>query len=109
MVAFFRGDVIIVDYPFTDASAFKRRPVLVIASPYGDDIIVCQITSRMNIKRYAIEIFTQDIEGDSLSRDSYIMCHKISTIAQSQVIYRVGRISKEKMQEVARKIEEILL
>ncbi|WP_217177987.1 hypothetical protein [Methanoplanus limicola] len=44
MEKFVKGEVLAVPFPFSDLSDFKRRPVLVIATPEGEDIIVCQIT-----------------------------------------------------------------
>jgi len=46
MAKFVKGDVVIVPFPFSDLSQSKRRPALVIAGLDGDDLILCQITSR---------------------------------------------------------------
>jgi mRNA interferase MazF len=43
---FVKGDVVIVPLPFSDLSANKKRPALVIAELAGDDAILCQITSK---------------------------------------------------------------
>jgi len=43
---FIKGDVIIIPFPFTDLSGAKKRPAFVVADLQGDDIIVCQITSK---------------------------------------------------------------
>jgi mRNA interferase MazF len=42
-----RGDLLLVPYPFSDLSATKRRPVLVLMTPdrYGD-FIALPVTSR---------------------------------------------------------------
>ena len=39
MGRFVKGDVVVVPYPFSDFSAVKRRPALVIAELTGDDVI----------------------------------------------------------------------
>jgi len=41
-----KGDVVVVPFPFSDLTQSKRRPALVLASPRGDDIILCQITNQ---------------------------------------------------------------
>lgn len=46
MGAFVKGDVVVVPFPFSDLSAAKRRPALVVAALSGNDVILCQITSR---------------------------------------------------------------
>lgn len=46
MGKFVKGDVVVVPFPFSDLSASKRRPALVVATFMGDDVILCQITSK---------------------------------------------------------------
>lgn len=47
MDGFIKGDVVVLPLPFSDLSASKKRPALVItAAPPHDDIILCMITSK---------------------------------------------------------------
>jgi mRNA interferase MazF len=39
-----KGDIVILQFPFSDLSSSKRRPALVVANPIGDDVILVQIT-----------------------------------------------------------------
>jgi len=41
-----KGDVVVVPFHFSDLTQIKRQPALVLAVPGGDDLILCQITSR---------------------------------------------------------------
>ena len=41
------GEVVVIAFPFSDLSSSKRRPVLVLASLRGNDVILAQIASRM--------------------------------------------------------------
>ena len=47
MGEFVKGDIVVLPFPFSDLSANKRRPTLVLASLPGGDIVVCQITSQI--------------------------------------------------------------
>ena len=40
-----KGDVVVLPFPFSDLSASKKRPALVVATLSGEDVILCQITS----------------------------------------------------------------
>jgi mRNA interferase MazF len=51
---FVKGEVVVVPFPFSDLSRAKRRLAFVLANLDGNDIILCQITSRMTADRYAI-------------------------------------------------------
>jgi len=46
MAKFIKGDVVVIPFPFSDLTQTKRRPALVISALEGDDVILCQITSR---------------------------------------------------------------
>ncbi len=40
------GDILLVDFPFSDGSGSKRRPALVIAHDLEDDLLLARITSK---------------------------------------------------------------
>lgn len=45
-----KGNIVIIDFPFSNLVQVKRRPVLVIKIPKGEDIIVSQITGKSYVK-----------------------------------------------------------
>ncbi len=51
-----RGDVVVVPFPFSDLSQAKRRPALILADCKGEDLILCQITSRAVSDGYAVAL-----------------------------------------------------
>jgi mRNA interferase MazF len=53
---FVKGDVLVLNFPFSDLSQTKRRPALVLAAPGGDDIILCQITSQARSDRHSVPL-----------------------------------------------------
>jgi mRNA interferase MazF len=53
MGRFVKGDVVVLPFPFSDLSATKRRPALVVAALRGDDIILSQITTANNSDGYS--------------------------------------------------------
>ncbi len=108
MGRFVKGDVVVAPFPFSDLSASKRRPALVVASLTGDDVILCQITSQAVADSYAIPIGKSDFTSGSLPRDSNIRPNRLFTADGSIVLYRAGVLKPENVQEVADKIIEIL-
>jgi mRNA interferase MazF len=40
MEKFVKGDVVVIPFPFSDLSASKKRPALVVSNITGDDIIL---------------------------------------------------------------------
>jgi mRNA interferase MazF len=105
---FVKGDVVVIPFPFSDLSQSKRRPALVLALLEGDDAILCQITSR-NIKdKYAISVDDADFESGGLKQASNIRPNRLFTADTHIVLYRIGIISKDKLNHVIDKVVEII-
>jgi mRNA interferase MazF len=103
-----RGDVVVVPFPFSDLSQSKRRPALVVADLEGDDLILCQITSRNRPNRYAIALADADFDTGRLQRDSYIRAERLFTADSALVLYGVGTLRSDKMEAVTGAIVAIL-
>ncbi len=108
MERFVRGDVIVVDFPFSNLIQFKRRPVLVIKVPKGDDIIVNQITGMPYESSVEIPINKKDFSKDGLKVDSYLRLDKIFSIEKSLIKYKIGSLKQEKFKEVLDKVVSFL-
>jgi len=106
---FIKGDIVVVPFPFTNLAQSKRRPAYVLADLLsGDDVILCQITSQ-NIKdAYAIPLNVDDFEEGSLNKQSNIRPNKIFTADKSIILYKVGRIKEDKINEVKKAIIDML-
>ncbi len=107
MVKIMKGDIVVIKFPFTDFSNYKKRPALVLATLKGDDIIICQITSKRRNDPYAIEIDDNDIIGGTLYGKSYVRPSRLVTIDKKIVEYKVGHLNTKKFTEILEKIKEI--
>lgn len=102
MERFVKGDVVVVPFPFSDLSNSKRRPALVLADLIGDDIILCQITSK-NVKDiYSIGLTGKDFFEGDLHRTSNIRPNRIFTADKNIIIRKVGKIKEQKYLEVVK-------
>ncbi|RKY58886.1 MAG: type II toxin-antitoxin system PemK/MazF family toxin [Candidatus Latescibacterota bacterium] len=108
MGTFVKGDVVVVPFPFSDLSTAKRRPALVVATLTGDDVILCQITSRAVTDNYAIPITDNDFSTGSLRRDSNVRPNRLFTADSRIILYRAGTLNPSKMKEVIAKIVQII-
>jgi mRNA interferase MazF len=108
MAGFVKGDVVVVPFPFSDLTQAKRRPALVVATLQGDDLILCQITSQAVSDRYAITIDNSDFSLGSLNQTSNIRPNRLFTADQQIILYKVGQLKPEKLEEAIAKIIEIL-
>jgi mRNA interferase MazF len=108
MGQFVKGDVVVVPFPFSDLSSSKRRPAVVIASLTGDDIILCQITSKTIVDNYAIPITANDFASGSLNQDSNVRPNRLFTADSNIVLYKVGSLNQDKIREVIARVIEII-
>ncbi len=108
MAKFVKGDVVVVLFPFSDLTYAKRRPALVIAELEGDDIILCQITSQQIRDRYAVPIEDDDFDTGTLKQKSNVRPNRIFTADHHIVLYSVGHLKFNKINEVIEGIVNIL-
>ncbi|NJO63389.1 MAG: type II toxin-antitoxin system PemK/MazF family toxin [Richelia sp. RM2_1_2] len=105
---FTKGDVISVPFPFSDASATKRRPALIVAQSDSNNIILCPITSKPG-RDDEIKLEDKDfITGKLNLSPCYIRPNIIATVAKSRIIRYVGKLKDDKINEVTTVIIKIL-
>lgn len=108
MGRFVKGDVIVAPFPFSDLTAAKKRPALVIATLTGDDVLLCQITSKTVSDSYAIAITDADFVSGGLHQDSNIRPNRLFTADANIILYRAGVLSPKRVQEVVEEIVQIV-
>ena len=108
MARFIKGDVVVVPFPFSDLSQSKRRPAVVVANLTGDDVILCQITSQNVRDSYAIAITATDFSTGSLQQESNIRPNRVFTADRRILLYKVGSLIPEKLNQVVERLVELL-
>jgi mRNA interferase MazF len=103
-----KGDVVVVPFPFSDLTEAKRRPALVLAELDWEDRILCQITSQQFMDRYAVPIDESDFEEGSLRKTSIVRPNRIFTADRKIILYSVGHLKSDKINEIVTKIIDIL-
>jgi len=108
LATFVKGDVIVVPFPFSDLTRAKRRPALVIAKLDGDDIILCQVTSKNVKDRYSVSLTDNDFESGHLKRESNVRPNRIFTADIHIILYKIGHLKPEKTYKIVEIITGIL-
>jgi mRNA interferase MazF len=97
-----RGDVVMVDWQFSDRTGVKRRPALVIQADVWnralDDTILALITgsSRRRVgaaTQLEIDITTPDGQRTGLRFNSVVQCENLVTIDQNLILSVRGVLS----------------
>ena len=101
------GEVVVLPFPQTNLQSGKRRPALVVASLPGDDLILCQITSRNRSDGFSIPLTVGDFEKGRLAVDSFVRPNRLFTVESSVILYAAGKVKTAKLEEVRAKICEL--
>jgi len=107
MERFVKGDILVVQFPYTNFSGTKKRPAVVIATLRGENVILAQITTTQRNDEDLVSLTRKDFTTGRLNRDSFINTSLILTVDKSEISYKVGNINSAKIKEVEEKLCEI--
>jgi mRNA interferase MazF len=104
-----RGEVVLVDWPYSDRTGGKIRPAVVVQADYLngllDDTVLVHITSKKHgIPGTEVELNPASETASGLLRISYAFCPNVLTADPAYIDSTIGVLSDRAM----RKIEECL-
>ena len=108
MERFMKRDIVVIPFPFTNLISVDKRPALVLIDQIGEDIVLCQITSKSRPSFPEISIKETDFILGKLKVKSFVKLTRLITIHYSKINYKLGSIKTEKMNEITEKLCELL-
>ena len=110
MTEYSRGDVVLVNFVFSEETGIKRRPAVIVSSDAyhqgRQEVIIAAITSRTD-RVLVGDHLIGDWQGAGLLFPS-VATGIIRTIKQSMIGRRLGAMSRQDMQEIERKLRSAL-
>lgn len=94
------GDIIIINFPFSDSHGSKRRPAVVFKDTDDKDLLIAKVTSQLYNTEFDIEI--KEWKDAGLISASIIRIHKIQTIHTSLILGVIGRLTLSDLKLVRR-------
>jgi mRNA interferase MazF len=103
-----RGDIVLLDYPYSSGGGAKVRPALVVQNDRDNrrlvNTIIVQITSvtrrTMEPTQLLIEIATPDGMASGLRQDSVVNCVNTLTLDKTKILRKLGRLSESMLLQV---------
>lgn len=92
------GDIIIVDFPYSDRSGSKRRPALVLAHDFEDDVLLARITSKP--RESATDARLLGWKVSKLLFPSTACLAKLATLSLTLVESKIGELTSADKREV---------
>jgi mRNA interferase MazF len=94
---FRRGDVVLVSFPFSDASGQQERPAIVISTDdyheEWNEVLVVAVTSRPPKSLRKTDYELQDWQSAGLTKPSWVRSH-LATVHFQCIIRKVGTLSQ---------------
>ena len=86
------GTVVVLNYPFSDLSASKRRPAVVLGDVGFGDVLVCQVTSQPYTDRNSVRLDSSDFASGGLAQVSYARSGKLFTAHETLILREAGNL-----------------
>ena len=93
METYHPGEIVLLSFPFADASGVKRRPALVLLDTGDADVIVARVTSQLARGSFDVEIAEWRKAGLLLA--SVVRVDKVATLKKRLVERRLGVLTSE--------------
>ncbi len=106
------GDIVLLDFPYTNQAGSKVRPALIIGvnSQVGlEDVNVAYMTSevdRYGVDRFGLLITTEDLSQGKLKQASVVRIDKVITVSKTKC-RKVARLTDKKLDEALRKATQL--
>lgn len=110
-MAYQRGDIVLVPFPFTDLSTTKVRPAVVLSSALyhrrEPDIVLGAITSKITSATGPLDYVLSDWQAAGLHFPSAFKSVFV-TLDPSRVLHHVGTLTATDLREVSRRVRQAL-
>lgn len=106
-MTFQKGDIVLIPFPYTDLSATKTRPAVVVSSEtyhnFCSELLLAYISSQVSKAHPKLDHIVADWASSGLPKPSFVR-PKIAAIDPSLVVHKVGKLSDNDLLEVDRRL-----
>ncbi len=95
-----KGDIILIRFPFTNASELKVRPALVMRDQTNQKLTLLPISTKINLHQTDLIIEEKNYEHNPLPVESVIRISKITTVQSERAIKKVSKLNPVFFKEV---------
>lgn len=92
-----KWDIVMINFPFSDFSNFKLRPVLVWENLWNDLIVMPITSNKVNI---FWEYLLEKNKINNLKINSFVKPFNINTIDVNIIIWKLWKVEKSDIEEI---------
>jgi len=110
-MAWARGDVVLIPFPYSDLSATKTRPTIVISTPAYQvarrELLLVYLTSQVSQIHSTFDYLLADRQAAGLLKPT-LMRSRVAVVQEALVQYHVGTLSSRDLIEVDRRLRWVM-
>jgi mRNA interferase MazF len=110
-MAFQRGDVVLIPFPFTNLTATKTRPAVVVSSAayqgVRSELLLAYVSSQIAKAIAPIDYVLNDWQAAGLLKPSFVR-PKVAAIEPTLIVHQVGCLSVQDLREVDRRLRSAM-
>lgn len=100
------GDIILVEFPYSDNSVSKKCPALVLLDTQDEDILLARITTQ--IYNSAYDLTVADWQTAGLLAPSCVRLHKIATLSKHLIYKKLGSLITKDNESVLKILQSLI-
>lgn len=103
-----RGDIVLVQFPYSSGVGSKLRPAVVVQPDHNNrrltNVILVPVTTTIRRAteptQFLVDVGSATGKATGLRHTSVVSCENLTTVAQSLVRRRLGRLPRDAMDQV---------
>jgi mRNA interferase MazF len=108
-----QGDIALVPFPFSDLSAQKVRPVLILSNDsynrQSADVVVCGLTTNLKPMPYSVLVEVTDVEeSGTLRHRSKVKSDALASLERSLLLKTIARLKPAIFDQVISEIQDLI-
>ncbi len=104
-------DVLLLPFPYTDLSASKKRPALVLSSDAfnnsSEDVVCCLITTNPKEDKFTVRLSGSDVDDGELHYESILKPYRLFTVDKKSVLKKLCALKKPVFGKVVQKLRSL--
>ncbi|MCB0157858.1 MAG: type II toxin-antitoxin system PemK/MazF family toxin [Caldilineaceae bacterium] len=110
-MAFRRGDVVLLPFPYTNLNATKTRPAVVVSSELyrsaRPELLLAYVSSQVDKVMPPLDYVLADWQTAGLLKPSFVR-PKVAAIEPALIVHRIGKLSARDRQEVDSRLRKAM-
>ncbi len=107
-----QGDIVLIPFPFTDLSATKKRPALIISNESFNkerNLILIAISTKIGMIKHSKPINQSNLQEGKLNKPSFLRFHNMFIGEKRLIIKKIAKINKNYLKEAKKQLANYIV